>query len=150
MSPLRSSEQELIRAAIAANVEPKASDRGRTLRLEVAPGSFKTLLGINGKPTPAGTFYYKEKDQPPPAFGYDPNQRIIQDGPRDFIKLLNGKRALVRTIQPSTDDYKLIKIGKDFFKDNFAQYDITIPIWVGIQTMWLSMDQRHRDVGQWH
>ena len=60
-------------------------------------------------------------------FQFERNQDTVRRGDGDYIKLHNGKLALVRSFQPD-GTMKLSKIGKQFYKDRHAEYVIEIPV----------------------
>ena len=124
----RTFDQTAISAAIAANEQPRVPKSARGLVLGVPGGRARRLMDSSGTLTPAGDYYYETTAQHAPAGGLDYAQQPERRGSRTTVKLLDGRKAGVRSWVPVRREWKYTKLGRDFYKDAKDSYVVTFPV----------------------
>ena len=117
-----------INAAIAANETPRVPKSARGLVLGVPGGRARRLMDTSGTLTPAGSYYYETTAQRAPTAGLDYAQQPERRGNRTTVKLLDGRKAGVRSWDPVRREWRYTKLGRDFYKDATDSYVVTFPV----------------------
>ena len=113
----RSFDQTAIDAAIAANEQPRVPKSARGLVIGVPGERARRLMDSSGTLTNTGQYYYETTAQQAPAGGLDYAQQPVRRGNRTTVKLLDGRRAGVRSWESVCREWKYTKLGRDFYKD---------------------------------
>ena len=124
----RSFNQTAIGAAIAANEQPRVPKSARGLVLGVPGGKARRLMDSSSTLTDTGQYYYETTAQQAPAGGLDYAQQTERRGNRTTVKLLDGRRAGVRSWDPVRRELKYTKLRRDFYKDAKDSYVVTFPV----------------------
>ena len=82
----------------------------------------------NGSLTEAGEYYYATTEQRAPTARLDYGQQPERRGSRATVKLLDGRKATVRSWDPVRSQWRYTKLGKDFYKDAKDSYVVTFPV----------------------
>ena len=82
----------------------------------------------NGSLTEAGEYYYATTEQRAPTARLDYGQQPERRGSRATVKLLDGRKATVRSWDPVRSKWRYTKLGKDFYKDSQDSYVVTFPV----------------------
>ena len=83
-----------------------------------------------GNLTAAGEYYYEKTALAPPTPGpgaFDPRQEPTRRGNRYYAKLLDGTKAVLRTFDPVTKQWKHSKLGTKFYAKSLDRYTVTFP-----------------------
>ena len=121
-------EEGAVDAAIAANAQPRAPAGGRGLLLGVPGGRARKLMTATGALTPTGEYYYSRLAQEAPRHALDYAQQPERRGNRTSVKLLDGRKAIVRSWDPVRSEWRYTKLGRDFYKDSVDRYVVTFPV----------------------
>jgi hypothetical protein len=126
---LRDSDRAALDAAIAANERPRVPTRGaRGLLLGIPGGRARKLMTEKGTLTPAGEYYYATTAQQVPNKMFDYNQQPERKGNREFVRLLDGGRAVVRTYDAVKNSWRFTKTGQEFVRESVDRYVVTFPV----------------------
>ena len=128
--PTRDEEQKskLVRAAIAANLQPRRTAGNKTV-LPAAPGSssFVVLASSSGMLTPAGELYYSITGAQPPTRQFDPNQTPVNRGGSTFITGRDGRPLKLRFLG-ADGQLQLTAAGREYYKDAKDEFIVTVPV----------------------
>ena len=78
--------------------------------------------------TEAGEYYYATTAQRAPTAGIDYAQQPERRGNRATVKLLDGRKAVVRSWDPVRSQWRYTKLGRYFYKDAMDSYAVTFPV----------------------
>ena len=78
--------------------------------------------------TPTGEYYYSAIAQEAPRHALDYAQQPERRGNRTSVKLLDGRKAIVRSWDPVRSEWRYTKLGRDFYKDSVDRYVVTFPV----------------------
>ncbi len=112
--------------AITQGTQPTAPRDGIGLVLRTPAGRYRTLIDKNGI-TPAGTYYYTKSGLPPPR-SFDYQQDTTRKGRTQYIKLLDGSRKKVSHLDNVKREWKLTKLGIQFFSKAVDKYTVLWPV----------------------
>ena len=85
-------------------------------------------MDTSGAMTIAGEYYYATTAQRAPTGGLDYAQMPERRGNRATVKLLDGRKAGVRSWDPVRSEWRYTKLGRDFYKDAKDSYVVTFPV----------------------
>ena len=122
---LRKEVQIGVDRAIQAGHQPKTSKNGLGLQLEVPGGRLRTLIDKSGI-KPAGTYYYQKTGLPQPKT-FDYNQDSVRKGRSQFITTLDGSQKKISTWNPIIKNWKLTKLGEEFYSKQVDRFVINWP-----------------------
>ena len=110
--------------AIAAGAQPKAPRNGIGL---VLPSGvrFRTLYDKHGRQTAAGRYFYEKSGIPPPG-KFDFQQDAVRKGRSQYIKLLDGTQKKVSTWDNVKREWKLSKLGTQFYSRAVSKYTSSV------------------------
>ena len=116
-------------AALAAGYEPRAVKSGaRGLVVSVPGGTFRRLIDVQGRLTPAGEYFYAQRGQRAPDQGFDYAQKPTRRGRRELIQLVDGSAATTRTWDALRRQWRFTKTGRLFYAESRDNYTITFPV----------------------
>ncbi len=126
MNRLRQQVKTALDAAIAAGAQPSAPRSGLGLVVKTPAGRFRTLVDKKGL-TPAGNYYYDKSGLPPPR-SFDYQQDTTRKGRTQYIKLLDGSQKAVSRWDNVNREWKLTKLGHQFYSKAVSKYTILWPV----------------------
>jgi hypothetical protein len=85
-------------------------------------------MDAKGALTPAGEYYYATTAERVPNKAFDYNQQPERKGNREFVRLLDGGRAVVRTYDAVRNEWRFTKTGQEFFRESVDRYVVTFPV----------------------
>ena len=122
--------------ALADGMRPRPSGGSRGMIVTIPPAeagrksTYRTLIDRNGNMTKNGIYFYKELLEDPPNRGFDPSQQAARAprGKSETILLRDGSRGTVRTWNHLTKEWRITKLGKEFFGQRSDRWLINIPV----------------------
>jgi hypothetical protein len=116
------SDKSALDAALAAGMRPRPTGGARGLVVTI-PGTggrksaYRSLIDRRGNMTAAGRYFYEKLNEDPPDRGFDPDQqpKRAARGRSETIQLRDGTTAVVRTWNHLKGEWRLTKLGQQFF-----------------------------------
>ena len=112
--------------AIQQGVQPKEPRNGLGLVLGIPGARFRTPYDKSGL-TPAGRYYYDKTGIAPPG-KFDFRQDATRKGRSQYSKLLDGMQKEVSTWDNVNREWKLTKLGTQFYSKAVDRYTIAWPV----------------------
>jgi len=127
MKRLREDAQQAVTAAIAAGSEPHAPKRARGLLLAVPGQRPRRLIDASGALTAVGEFYYDRIGEDAPGLGSFGDAAPERRRNSETVKLVDGRRALLRTWDPVKLAWKFTQTGRAYYRDKVTRYTVRFP-----------------------
>ena len=92
--------------------------------------SYRMLIDRSGNVTKNGKYFYRRLNEQPPNRTFDPEQQTERSnrGRSETIKLRDGSRAAVRVFNHLKGEWRLTKLGEDFFGKRNDRWIVDIPV----------------------
>ena len=126
MNRLRQQVKTALDAAITAGAQPSAPKSGLGLVVKTPVGRFRTLVDKKGI-TPAGEYYYQKNGLPPPK-SFEFQKDTTRKGRTQYIKLLDGTQKAVSRWDNVNREWKLTKLGNQFYSKAVDKYTVLWPV----------------------
>ena len=92
-------------------------------------GSYRLLIDRNGNTTKYGKYFYQKLNEQPPNRTFDPHQPTESSrGRTETIKLRDGSRVAVRVFNAVKNEWRLTRLGKQFYSKQNDRWTVNIPV----------------------
>ena len=92
-------------------------------------GSYRLLIDRSGNTTKYGKYFYRKLNEQPPNRTFDPHQPPESNrGRTETIKLRDGSRAAVRVFNAVKNEWRLTRLGKEFYSKQNDRWTVNIPV----------------------